>query len=1029
MSTEQFIRNLIDSGITPADEVETFVAALNPKPAGAEALARELVKQKKLTSYQAKTIWQGKQTSLVFGNYVVLDKLGEGGMGMVFKAEHRRMERLVALKVLSPKVTKDPTALLRFHREVKAAAKLSHPNIVAAHDADEAKGVHFLVMEFVDGIDLSALVKQRGPLSVARAVDFILQAARGLEHAHAQGIIHRDIKPSNLLADQSGTIKILDMGLARMDESVGSTTQQSELTTTGTIMGTVDYMSPEQALDTKQADQRSDIYSLGCSLFYLLTGKPVFGGNTAMKKLLAHREQPIPLLCAVCEAAPPSLDSVFQRMLAKDPAQRFQTMAEVVQEMAACLRDAPSGTASSQTLVSTASDESAFRNFLDGLDTQPGGTRTQARSDVKVAEGETQVSQADDATDTSSLRTAAQKLRLAKSNTRNSAIIIGGVLGTLLLGILIWNLVVDHGVSNDGGAGNSQETTLQNSSSNSTHKSKTNLESDRAIAEWILEIGGTIEIDGNAVKTKIGLPMGATPITSIGFPHAVTKSLLDTDLHRIAGQKNVTKLTVSGVSSKSFDWTPLASLTSLQVAQLEYNELDDDGVKHLSGLANLRDIQLRQTSITDVALMHLPSSISRLGLLKTDITDRGLERIAAFRDLTSLNIQTTQITDEGLAHLRALENLQELYFGNTAVSDRGLADLTPLVGLKQLSLIKTSVTAEGVAKLQQALSGCEIRSDFTEEEINQHLSAVTGSSKNVQVTIKLRRTLHGHAAKVVVLRFSPPDGIRLAAADASNVIKLWNLQEPSEPLNIQMKTRTFEFSPDGKMFAVVDEDVTLFQIPGGQFKARYASNADVAWSQGGQLIAGGSYNETFNVWQLDSNTPKWTLLHYRAYELVFVPPDGRLLATGSGEETKDPTDPVGRIKFWDMSTGELSGTLDTGRMFTAMTIAPDGSLLATAAISGAPIELYDLRTMKSTGDITPIDDRAEHVAFSPDSKVLIDWDPYRKKVGFSDPRSREHIVALDHQSNINAVAISPDGRTLATACQDNKIRLFDIEIK
>ena len=161
------------------------------------SLARELVRRKKLTAWQAKEIYAGRGRSLVLGNYVILDKLGQGGMGMVLKAQHKRMKRVVALKVLSPAITKNPTAVQRFQREVEAAAKLSHANIVAAHDADEAKGTHFLVMEYVEGSDLSALVKKQGPLTPGQAVAAVLQAAKGLEHAHGAKITHRDIKPSN----------------------------------------------------------------------------------------------------------------------------------------------------------------------------------------------------------------------------------------------------------------------------------------------------------------------------------------------------------------------------------------------------------------------------------------------------------------------------------------------------------------------------------------------------------------------------------------------------------------------------------------------------------------------------------------------------------------------------------------------------------------------------------------------------------------------------------------------------------------
>src|SRR5271156_3969219 len=192
---EQFVKQLEDSGIIAAETLKDFIPPkANPK--SAEDLARELVLKKKLTKFQASEAYQGKAKSLRLGNYTILDKIGAGGMGQVFKAQHRRMKRLVAVKMLPPAVTKDAAAVARFEREVEAAAKLRHPNIVAADDAGYANGAHFLVMEYVDGKDLSAMVKKDGPFPVNKAVNYILQAALGLEYARSKGVIHRDVKPA-----------------------------------------------------------------------------------------------------------------------------------------------------------------------------------------------------------------------------------------------------------------------------------------------------------------------------------------------------------------------------------------------------------------------------------------------------------------------------------------------------------------------------------------------------------------------------------------------------------------------------------------------------------------------------------------------------------------------------------------------------------------------------------------------------------------------------------------------------------------
>ncbi|HQU47449.1 MAG TPA: serine/threonine-protein kinase, partial [Pirellulales bacterium] len=243
---------------------------------------------------------QGHSRSLTFGEYLVLDKIGEGAMGQVYKAEHRRMKRIVALKVLPNQATSSQAHVDRFYKEVELAARLSHPNIVTAYDAGESRGLHYLVMEYVEGCTLSDHIKAHGPLAVDQAMNCVLQAARGLDYAHCEGIIHRDIKPSNLMVNQRGVVKILDLGLARVEHSlsVPLAAGYAELTTSGQVLGTVDYMAPEQSYDSRRADHRSDIYSLGCTLYRLLTGHPPYAGETQMQKMIAHREQPIPALRA-----------------------------------------------------------------------------------------------------------------------------------------------------------------------------------------------------------------------------------------------------------------------------------------------------------------------------------------------------------------------------------------------------------------------------------------------------------------------------------------------------------------------------------------------------------------------------------------------------------------------------------------------------------------------------------------------------------------------------------------------------------
>src|SRR5262245_12350875 len=299
LSREQFFQNLSDSGLFTQEEVSKARVTLSEVEApDGEAAARQLIAGGKLTSFQAAAVRERRFEGLVIGNYEVLDRLGQGGMGTVFKARHRRMKRVVAIKVLSREVAKSENFIKRFQREVEAVARLNHPNIVMAYDADEAEVGHFLVMEFVNGRDLASEVQKRGSLRAAEALDCTLQAARALEYSHSQGNIHRYIKPANRLRDFSGLVKVADLGLARFEESGGKPDDASALTQAGTIMGTADYMSPEQAMGAANIDHRTDIYSLGCTLCFLLLGKPPYQGPTMMAVLLKHRDAPIPSLAA-----------------------------------------------------------------------------------------------------------------------------------------------------------------------------------------------------------------------------------------------------------------------------------------------------------------------------------------------------------------------------------------------------------------------------------------------------------------------------------------------------------------------------------------------------------------------------------------------------------------------------------------------------------------------------------------------------------------------------------------------------------
>jgi serine/threonine protein kinase len=329
----------------------------------AQTFARMAIQLSKLTQLQAKILLSKDTSSLSIGPYLILEKIGQGGMGSVYKARHKSMDRVVAIKVLRRREGFSPETIKRFQREVLASAKLIHPNIVTAFDAGEQNGIHFLVMEYVSGGDLKSLLEKQGSLSIAKTIDYVQQVARGMQYAHDMQIIHRDIKPANLLLDSNGCIKILDLGLARIVRDQANEDSLSHgLTADGALMGTVDYLSPEQSFDTKTADTRSDIYSLGCTLYTLLTGEVVFPAGSLVQRVLAHREATVPSLRARRNDVPEALDKLFQRMLSKDPSERPQSMLAIAETLKSILAGVDDGDLRSVTSAHGADD-----TFLETL--------------------------------------------------------------------------------------------------------------------------------------------------------------------------------------------------------------------------------------------------------------------------------------------------------------------------------------------------------------------------------------------------------------------------------------------------------------------------------------------------------------------------------------------------------------------------------------------------------------------------------------------------------------------------------------
>ncbi len=709
-----------------------------------KTLAARMVTAGWITRWQSHQLLAGRSQQFFLGKYKLLELIGQGGMGSVYKAVRPGVGRIVALKVMSRQVLKQPKAVTRFLREIRSAAAVDHPNLVRAYDADCDGDTYFLVMEYVAGRNLKSWIIEEKTLPVGWSCECIRQAAVGLEHAFEQGMVHRDIKPSNLLVTQDEgdglpLVKILDLGLARF---ASETQEDGELTRSGQVLGTPDYIAPEQARNTKTADIRADIFSLGCTLFEMLTGRLPFPGDSVMEKLMARATQDAPSVRLYRPDVPPELEAVVARMLARDPRDRFATPAHVARALAP-FAIGTSGSINAHPLlnsqVSIETEEPA--PFVFGSsDLTTGGTLNAFRDDLTRATAEHRS------------RPASAKTGLWRQ--RHFQITAAVVAAVVVLGGLASLLPGGKQPSGDTVTNTVHPPKKQKKVASDGHDGPKASGDDaaddpeRGTALWVLQKGGTLTVVTGPWQGKLtarengskGHPLASErievhsaaelPVTTghlitvalpgnlqlrkadferlADLPHLESLSLAETrfsdgDLARLKNARHLIRLDIHDTSVTDAGITHVRSIPTLQALLLGRTHISGAALEKLQPARSLTELDLEGTEIGDADLKnYLPGlpQLQILNLARTRVRGPGLQFVWRLRDLESLDLSGLHLGPNALNQPRGTAaNLKRLELTGAKVTDEGLKLLSGMSSLRELSLGSTQITGDGLNHL------------------------------------------------------------------------------------------------------------------------------------------------------------------------------------------------------------------------------------------------------------------------------------------------------------------------------------------
>jgi WD40 repeat protein/serine/threonine protein kinase len=1028
-TTVGLLEALRKQGLLTAAQIDEIGRSPAGRAGDPKELAYEVVRRGWLTQYQIKQVWNGRGDGLILGQYLLLEPLGEGGMGKVFKAKHRSLGRIVALKVIRQDRLTNPAAIQRFQREIRAVSQLSHPNVVLAYDADQIGDRQIFAMEYAEGNDLARTLKERGPLPVGQACDYARQTALGLQHAHERGLVHRDIKPSNLMVS-GGVVKILDMGLSRLREGPEGGTIDATLTQDGHVVGTPDYLPPEQARDAHGVDVRADIYSLGCTLYQLLTGSVPFPGGSPMEKVFKHQlEEPTPIEKLRTDL-PKGLPAVVRKMMAKVPEQRYQTPEEVALALGPFAR-LDSGPA---TAI-----KAKKRQTKPPLLDPPRRAATTTKQDVTIGEG--------------------------ISPPRGRRWLIAGLAGGLLLSLGCVSLLVLG---------------WTNSSSPGTGTSPGGAREPSLPAEKLTVIGDPTWRHWGVV-TSLAASADGKRVASGGSDNAVRIWDRDTGKEAAIGwghEQPVLAVAFSPdgqtVASGSADhnvrlWN---AATGQEVATLKGHAGEviavafaPDGKTVASGGAD------RQVTLWDVAGRQRRALLSHSGLVRSiafSADGKMLAAAAISGQRPSWEVRFWDLEQAKAVFAVPFPETQDLVvafaptgsllaIGNQTSGKQGNGNLGVYDAAKRetVTVHKENGPVRGVAfsadgKTLFAAVNDTVKAYNMGPKLRQR-SAVSAESGRPIVCLALvgKTVMVGQADSVIAVgedggslkvgdgRFhrGPVNGIAVAAdgkmlASVANVdgqlVKLWTLPGGQHRVNLaghQGWINGVTVTPDGRVAAWGASGATAWSA-GGQ---KLFSINDPSWNTAGAVLSGDGksivlLNQTENVKLHDFQTGKELAVltgHTEPITVAAFSPDGQTLVTGSADRT---------IRNWDVAGRKVRGVLKQPGTVTALTFSGDGKVVASAFAANtqsgpADVKLWDFASGRDLAVLGNVPTVVTGLACAPAGKPVVLWGQNFVKVWEGSPELWSPLDGVT--GSPRAAALSHDGKLLALATE-NRLLVKDL---